>query len=143
MEVPNQFIAGQAIYSYKLYLKNKIFLAGIVLKPTALASLFQLPTYEYTEERVNLKSVFKSSVIDDLANAIQSAADGNERVKLLEGFVLEQYYQHHPQLDFIDNAANSIVEKNGMIHITDLMKEVFMSRRNFERNFFKKGWIKP
>jgi methylphosphotriester-DNA--protein-cysteine methyltransferase len=30
-----------------------------------------------------------------------------------------------------------------MIHISDLLKEVFMSRRNFERKFFKKVGLSP
>ncbi len=143
LQVPHQFISGQSIYSYKLFLKGNISIAGIVLKPTALASLFQLPTYEYTEERIALNSVFKSSVGDALAQAIQLAADGNDKVKLLEEFVLYYHHQNKPTQDNIDFAANTIIEKNGMIHIPNLMKEVFMSRRNFERRFFKKVGLSP
>ncbi len=143
LQVPSQFISGQSIYSYKLFLKGNISLAGIVLKPTALASLFQLPAFEYTEERIALESVFKSSVINHLADAIQPATDGNEKGKLLEGFVLQYYLQNKPKQDSIDYAANTIIEKNGMIHISDILKDVFMSRRNFERRFFKKVGLSP
>ncbi len=30
-----------------------------------------------------------------------------------------------------------------MVHVADIMKEVFMSRRNFERRFFKKVGLSP
>jgi AraC-like DNA-binding protein len=143
LQVPDQFIAGQSLSSYKLFLNGNICLTGIVLKPTALASLFQLPAYEYTEERIALKSVFKSSAINPLATHIKLATDGNEKVKLLEEFVLKHYHYNKPKQDSIDYAANTILDKNGMIHINDLLKDVFMSRRNFERRFFKKVGLSP
>jgi len=61
----------------------------------------------------------------------------------LEEFVLRYYNNNKPKPDYIDHAANLIVEKNGMVNIADIMKDVFMSRRSFERNFFKKVGLSP
>ena len=144
LKAPKQFISGQAIYSYKLFLNGNISIAGIVFKPAALASLFNLPTFEYTEERISLCHVFEKQLIISIANKIETTVDINERVKLLEDFVLSFYNRNNkPKPDYIDYAANLIVEKNGMMHISDLLKEVFMSRRNFERKFFKKVGLSP
>ena len=141
--VPKQFISGQSIYSYKLFLNGEISVTGIVFKPAALATLFDLPTYAYTEERISLFSIFKRSLIDTFIEKIQDAAMPNDKVKLLEEFVLIFYYQKKPKPDYIDNAVNVIIEKNGMINISSLLKDVFMSRRNFERRFFKKVGLSP
>ena len=141
--VPKQFIAGQSIYSYKLFLNGIISIAGIVFKPAALATLFSLPAYVYTEERFPLHNVFKRSLTDAFAEKIEHANTENERVKLLEDFVMTFYNKDKPVPDHIDHAANLIVEKNGMIHISELLKEVYMSRRNFERRFFKKVGLSP
>ncbi|MGI8637851.1 MAG: DUF6597 domain-containing transcriptional factor, partial [Segetibacter sp.] len=143
LAVPKQFVAGQAIYNYKLFIKGKISSAGIVLKPAALSSLFQLPVFEYTEERIPLDKIFTSAFITPFIQKIQQATDGNEKVKMLEEFVLRHYNQHCPEPDIIDFAANLIVEKNGMIQISDILKDVFMSRRNFERRFLKKVGLSP
>ncbi len=143
LAVPAQFIAGQAIYSYKLFLNGIIDIAGIVFKPTGLASLFDLPTFEYTEERIALASVFKKSSVDELVDKIRNSADENEKIKLLEGFLLEQFHDKKPEADVIDTAANLIVEKNGMVDVSRIMKDVYMSRRNFERRFFKKVGLSP
>lgn len=59
-----------------------ISIAGIVFKPTALASIFNLPTYEYTEERIALNTVFKNSFLDSFINKIEDEADANQQVKL-------------------------------------------------------------
>jgi len=141
--VPKHFIAGQSIYSYKLFLNGIISLAGIVFKPAALATLFDLPTYPYTEERIPLYNIFKRSSTDAFAEKIEHANTENERVKLLEDFVMMFYNKDKTVPDYIDRAANIMVEKNGMIHISELLKEVYMSRRNFERRFFKKVGLSP
>ena len=83
LQVPQQFVSGQSIYSYKLFLNGKISIAGIVLKPAALATLFELPTYEYTEERVDLKKVFAAHFIDHYTDSITKATEITESVKLL------------------------------------------------------------
>lgn len=143
LAVPKQFIAGQSIYSYKLFLNGDISIAGIVLKPTALASIFNLPTYEYTEERIPLNNIFKKSFIDTYAEKIRCEKDANEKVKLLEEFMLIHYNETKCEIDYIDYAANLIGEKNGMVNVTHILKEVFMSRRNFERKFFRKVGLSP
>ena len=62
---------------------------------------------------------------------------------MLESFVFDAYNKQKPQPDYIDNAANLIIEKNGMVDVGEIMENVFMSRRNFERKFFKKVGLSP
>jgi AraC-like DNA-binding protein len=141
--VPKDFVAGQSIYSYKLFLNGNISAAGIVFKPAALATLFDLPTFEYTEARVDLRTVFDHKLIDELSFNIEKEANPEGKVKLLETFVFSFYNKTKPEPDYIDHAANLIVEKNGLLNVADLMKDVYMSRRNFERKFFKKVGLSP
>ena len=143
LAVPLQFISGQSIYSYKLFLSGTIGTAGIVFKPAALATLFDLPMYDYTEERVDLYKVFKKEVIDKYASAIKNATDAKQRVQWLEQFVLHEYQLRKPEPDYIDQAASLIVEKYGMLQVNDLLQNSFMSRRTFERKFFQKVGLSP
>ena len=143
LKVPRQFVAGQSIYSYSLCFDGVINLCGIVFKPAALATLFDLPTYEYTEERIPLESIFRKNSVDDLAAQLAAAPEAITKVKLLESFVFDAYNIQKPQPDYIDNAANLIIEKNGMVDVGEIMENVFMSRRNFERKFFKKVGLSP
>jgi AraC-like DNA-binding protein len=143
LNAPRQFISGQSIYSYSLFFDGIINLCGIVLKPTALASVFNLPTYEYTEERIPLDTVFPGTIINKLAISICKEENINEKIKLLENFLLKFFNKNKPAPDYIDKAANFIIEKNGMVDVSEMMKHVFMSRRNFERKFFKKVGLSP
>jgi len=142
LAVPMQFISGQSIYSYKLFLEGEIGVAGIVFKPAALATIFHLPIYEYTEERIDLYKVFKKSIIDKYANEIKISSE-EQKVHLLEEFLMQQYRIQKPEPDYIDQAANFIVEHNGLLQVSDLLKDSCMSRRSFERKFFHKVGLSP
>ncbi|HLA52328.1 MAG TPA: helix-turn-helix domain-containing protein [Flavitalea sp.] len=143
LAVPLNFVSGQSIYSYKLFLHGRLSLAGIVFHPAALASFFDLPTYLYTEERVPLGTIFPGNQIGELAKKLAGCVEPNEKVKLLEDFLLGHYKILQPVPDKIDEAVNLIVEKNGMLDVSEIMKNSFMSRRNFERKFFKKVGLSP
>jgi len=143
LAVPMAFVAGQSIYSYKLFLNGNISIAGIVFKPAGLATLFELPVYEYTEERIDLNRIFFPTVIRDLHERLLHEKEPLQKAKLLEEFVLRHFEKNNIHPDHIDHAANLIVETNGMLHVNDLLKDIFMSRRNFERRFFKKVGLSP
>jgi AraC-like DNA-binding protein len=142
LDVPSQFLSGQNIYSYKLFLENRIGMAGIVFKPAALATIFDLPIYEYTEERIDLYKVFRKEVIDHYASKIRESEE-EEKVKWLEDFIMAEFSIRRPKPDYIDYAANFIVEHNGMVQVGDLLKDSCMSRRTFERKFFQKVGLSP
>jgi AraC-like DNA-binding protein len=141
--VPRQFIAGQSIYSYKLYLSGRVGLAGIVLKPTALATLYNLPAFEFTEERTDLLKFFEASFIQPYIKKINRTNGIEEKVKVLEALVLHQLHTRQPETDFIDEAAGKIIEARGLLHMSELIKNSYMSRRTFERKFFQKVGLSP
>jgi AraC-like DNA-binding protein len=143
LEVPKEFVAGQAIYSYKLFLNGNISIAGIVFRPSGLATLFNLPVYQYTEERIDLKKVFMPFIVEKYAAEIAGVTDATAKAKLLENFVLQFYEANKPEPDYIDEAANKIVDSYGLLNVNELMENIYMSRRNFERRFFKKVGLSP
>lgn len=143
LAVPGAFIAGQSIYSYKLFLQGRIAVAGVVFRPAGLSSLFDLPVYEYTEERIDMTSVFSKRMVIALLDKLSKEKEIKQKAIALEEFVMIQYRSQKPLPDAIDSAANLIVEKNGMLHVNELMENVYMSRRSFERRFFKKVGLSP
>lgn len=143
LPVPAEFVSGQSIYSYKLFLTGNIAIAGIVFKPAGLATLYNWPMHEFTEERIELKTLFPAKLISEYASAIAEAKDANQKAHLLEAFVLRQFEMKKPVPDYIDQAASLIIEKNGMLQVNELVETIYMSRRNFERRFLKKVGLSP
>jgi methylphosphotriester-DNA--protein-cysteine methyltransferase len=143
LEVPKEFAAGQAIYSYKLFLDGNIAIAGIVFRPAGLATLFNMPVYQYTEERIDLRKILMPFVVEKYAASLAASTEPLQKARLLEDFVLKFYEANKPEPDYIDEAANKIVDSHGLLNVNELMENIYMSRRNFERRFFKKVGLSP
>lgn len=141
--VPSQFVSGQSIYSYKLSLTGIIGIAGIVFKPAALSSFWGLDSFEFTEERIDLFKVLPQDYLKKYIEQVRKADSIKDKVQLMEECLLHHYKIYKPEPDYIDIAANAIVEKNGMLHVHELLKESCMSRRSFERKFFQKVGLSP
>ncbi|GAA4467547.1 AraC family transcriptional regulator [Nibrella saemangeumensis] len=137
LEVPAAFITGQATHSYQLTLHDSIHMVGIVFKPTGLSNLFGLPMYEFSDERFDLLAVLGEKV-QGLYDRIGEAPDMATRVTLLEQFLLYRLSLLKNPLNRTDYAANLIVEKRGVININELIGDLYICRRQFERQFLHK-----
>jgi AraC-like DNA-binding protein len=143
LQVPQNFIAGQNIYAYTLTLPGIIGLAGIVFRPAAIATMFGLAMYEFVEERVELGKIFPPAVIDRYTSDFQSASTLDGKAALLEQFVLENTDTSRMTPDYIDIAANQIIDLKGQVKLNELIQNSFTTRRTFERNFFQKVGLSP
>ncbi|GAC1589764.1 MAG: AraC family transcriptional regulator [Ginsengibacter sp.] len=143
IQVPQQFIVGQQTYSYKLHFWGKIGMAGIVFKPTGIASLMNISMYALTRERVDLKLFIEDEKLTEVINHLVCSQSPYDKYKVLEAFILGYYQQNKPEYDLIDQAANLIIEKKGKVDINDLSKKCFVSRRQFERKFLIKVGLSP
>jgi len=141
--VPQSFIAGQATRSYKLNLSGKIGMVGIVFRPTAMSTLFNLPIAELTDERIGMNDILKGSEIKDLQDKIVEAANNQERISLLMQFITIRLMKNESRFDRIDFVANKIVDAKGIINVGDFSNDLFMCRRQFERKFFQKVGLSP
>lgn len=139
---PPVFLTGQATQNYTLELSGYINMVGIVFKPAGISSLFGLPMYEFTDER--------TSLIDVLGRPVQTVyeqlADANnptEQVQLMNQFLSRQLLSKGNTFDRTDYAANLIVEQKGIVAISSLMDDLYVCRRQFERQFLQKVGVSP
>ncbi len=140
--VPKAFITGQATKSYQLQLSGKIGMVGIVFRPAALNTLFGLPMYEFSDERICLMDVLGKD-LEMWQNKIEEASSLNKRIALLVQFLNHRFLRKNIELDRTDYAANLIVEQRGVVNINVLMSELYVCRRQFERKFLQKVGVSP
>ncbi|GAB3714942.1 helix-turn-helix domain-containing protein [Spirosoma flavus] len=139
---PPTFLTGQATHQYKLELTGRIGMVGIVFKPAGIASLFGLPMYEFSDERVNLYDLL-GAPIRHLYAQILEATNPLARVRLLEQFLNRQLLKVDNPFDRIDYTANLIVTQKGLVNVGGLMDELYVCRRQFERQFLQKVGVSP
>lgn len=143
IQSPRNFVAGQSIYSYKLFLSGQVEMIGIVFKPAGLASFFGIQTYELTEERKDLVQVFELGFWDETIRQLNEEMEFEDKIRVLERFLIQFAERKNPEADYVDKAANIICENFGMIRLEDLIADACVSRRTFERHFFQKVGLSP
>jgi AraC-like DNA-binding protein len=139
---PSAFLTGQATQSYNLRLQGRVGMVGIVFKPAGLSSLFGIPMYEFTDERINLTDVLGGSV-QNLHEQILEADSPDDRIRLLNQFLTRQLLRKGNVLDRTDYAANLIVDRKGIVNVGELMTDLYVCRRQFERQFLQKVGVSP
>ena len=136
--VPVAFLTGQATRQYELELSGRIGMVGIMFRPAGLSTLFGLPMYEFTDERIALNDVLGSS-LNDLHEQLCESRTTTGRIALLEQFLNRQLLRRGDHFDRTDYAANLIVDKRGVLTVHELMDDLYVSRRQFERQFLQKS----
>ena len=140
--VPAAFVSGQATKSYQLQIAGKIGMIGVVFKPAALYTLFGIPMYEMSDERIDLTDLLGNEGTVLYARILEEP-DILTRIGLLESFLTRKVLQCKTGFDRTDFVSNLILEKNGVISITELMDELYVCQRQFQRHFLKKVGLSP
>jgi AraC-like DNA-binding protein len=139
---PATFVSGQATRSYKLQLTGRIGMIGVVLRPSALFTLFGIPMYEMSDERIDLGDVMGMEA-KLLYEQILETTALTYRIDIIERFLLRRISQSGSAFDRTDYVANLIMEKKGVLPIRDLMEELYVCQRQFQRHFLKKVGVSP
>jgi AraC-like DNA-binding protein len=143
ISVPQAFLTGQATTSYRLSVFGTIGMVGIVFRPAGMHTLFNLPLGELTDERLNITEILRGSDIRELQDKIMEAHNTAERIGLLTQFLNIQLMKNEHRFDAVDFTANQIVDAKGLVNVSDMMSDLFMCRRQFERKFFQKVGLSP
>ena len=104
------FLSGQYTKSYQLQIKGKIGMIGIVFRPAAINTIFGLPMYEFSNIRMNLYDVLGKE-IDQIQNRIAEAKTYQERIDILDNYLLIKALKSDKKPDRTDYTANLIVQK--------------------------------
>lgn len=121
--VPSSFVTGQATKKYQLSLSGNLGMIGIVFKPSALFTLLGIPMYEFNDERIGLTDILGIDS-DRLLQQIQDSPGTRQRIEILEKFLINLLKKSPRTPEHIDNIANLILHKHGVLSAHDLMKEV-------------------
>ena len=135
--VPAAFLTGQSTKSYRLHLNGSVGMIGVVFKPAAVNTIFGFPMFEFSDERIDLASILGND-IHVLHEQILVADTAEKRVIILDNYLSKKVFQSKRSYDRNDFIANLILEKHGILPIQDLMQELYVCPRQFQRQFLNK-----
>ena len=98
--------------------------------------------YELTDERLCFSTICPDSCAT-LHTEIKKVSGKQERIKILEDYMLGILKETSYGTKEIIESANEIFESKGQTNITELLNTVPMSRRSFERKFLEEVGISP
>ncbi|WKN42434.1 helix-turn-helix domain-containing protein [Tunicatimonas pelagia] len=141
--VPSCFLTGISLSNYILRFSGTVGCCGILLWGTAFQNLLPTPpAEELLDRRVDLR-VLLGNKADEVTEQIKAASGDQERIMVLEQFMLD-LLEKSPNADTpIDHAVDSILRKRGMLSMDELANEVCMSPRQLRRKFKTKVGIGP
>lgn len=141
-KVPTTFYSGQNTCNYQLSLSNTIGMFGIVLQPSAFATLFRVSVKETADQRIPLEDILGLEG-KQLAQRILEANSTAERVQYIESFLLQKLWLSKLHITKAEEAARLIDNRNGIVTVQEIMDEIGSSRRPLERKFVEKVGVSP
>jgi AraC-like DNA-binding protein len=112
----------------------------VVLKPHALNSLFGLNATALTNNGVVELNQFSAG---DLNDQLLEANNAQERVTLLTDFLVVKLKQAKPRDTLVEESLRLIHKTPGSITVKQLLEQLNISERHFERRFSQAVGISP
>jgi AraC-like DNA-binding protein len=140
---PRAVVVGQQTKNYKLKFLGNIQQIGLVLKPTAITTLFSYFLKDLVDKRVALETVIGEKASGLLCERLNNEIRTEYRLALLHSFLLEAMDNYEQRINVADLAADIILKSKGTVTIEQLLSQLCISRRHLERKFTEKVGLTP
>src|SRR5882757_7454394 len=114
----------------------------ILFKEAGATAFFKEPLHELFEESVSLDNFITQQKASIIEEQLGEAKNNNERVAIIEAFLLSKLYNHNAD-KLIINAIQKIHSKNGIVRIKELTDTFYISQDAFEKRFRKTVGTSP
>lgn len=141
MPVPGAFVSGQFTSNYKLHLTGNILTIGAVLRPSAVHNFFGVRMSQLVNTRapVEILGIDPSVLLEKIASNTRA----EDRVAVLDEFLLGKLPEAKKRLTIIDEAIDYIDQCNGCTTVDAVATHLRISRRYLEKKFLEKVGISP
>lgn len=104
-------------------------------KPGGLSMFTPYPIHEFQDANIDLEHIFQPRLVSGMEQRLREAADADERVHIVQAFLLSVYRQNKQREALIIEAARRIQLLKGNLSIERLASEYFVGKRTLERQF--------
>lgn len=137
---PTLFLHGAGIESSVMNFGDGCYtVIQVIFKPHAVRTLFGINALSLKDCAVELNELSNQNLNEQLLNA----RSDQERIALLENFLVANLEQSQPRDELVEESLHLIHKNAGMINIKTLLKHLDISERQFERRFSETVGISP
>lgn len=126
--------AGQITERIVLRSTGEVGMVAVRFKPGGSSRFFRFPHHELVDQIVDFHDIFGKEIAT-IQEQILNAATADERMHIIERFLVLQMMHHDSDDQLIRQACRYIEQSGGEYTVGDLVKLIGLSERQFERRF--------
>ena len=140
---PNSMVMGQRTKSYYIEPLGNVNSFAICFYPYGFANFICTPLENLVDVETPIENLFGEILAKELEQNISQAANTQERIEIIELFLLEQLKQVKTIENLVKTTVDTLLDTNGSPSINQILKGDLSKRRQLERNFKKQIGISP
>ena len=127
---------------YEVHFKGEVQAFGIRFKPEGLYPILGVPAAEAIDGFMDME-VLTGNDFKEYCNKLRAVSLPAERIALTEAFLQKRLEGSTPELYYLNQAAEMIRRRKGLISIEELAGKAYISPRQLEREFNQKIGVTP
>ncbi len=140
---PNAMIMGQRTESYYIEPLGDVDSFAICFYPYGFANFVSTSLEKLVNTETPIENLFGEILAKKLEQKIFQATSTQERIEIIEAFLLDRLNQNTTIENLVKTTVNSLLATNGSSSINKILKNDLSKRRKLERDFRKQIGISP
>lgn len=140
---PRAMVLGQTIEPFYIEPTGYVNTFAIRFYPYGFANFVSVPIKNLVNKETPIEQLFNEKIAKKLEQEIIQAADVHERIKIIEGFLMNKLSEQSTVDNIVRTTIDALLSTKGNASINTILKEDLSKRRQLERNFVKQIGISP
>lgn len=139
---PDYTLIGLYTNPYEVQFTDRVHVFGIRFKPEGFYNIFGIPASEFGERFEDMEDL-TGGEFKYFCEELRDSINLSRKLILAEKYLLGNLEKKKITVDYVNRAAEIIRQRKGFIRMEELSAEVFISKRQLERQFKLKVGVSP
>ncbi|MBU2905825.1 helix-turn-helix domain-containing protein [Arenibacter algicola] len=140
---PRAMVLGQTIEPFYIEPTGFVKTFAVRFYPYGFANFVSEPISKLANKETPINQLFVLENADELEQKIINANNTEERISIIEKFLLDKLNDEKTINKIVINTVDSLLLSNGSASINSILKDDLSKRRQLERNFKRQIGISP
>lgn len=140
---PRAMILGQTIKPFYIQPVGEVKTFAVRFYPYGFANFIETDIKDLLNKETHINLLFEKEEARELSIGIGQASNTEERIAVVENFLLERMSQSTTIDKIVTSTVDDIIQSNGSLAVHELVKMHQSNRRQLERKFSKQVGLSP
>lgn len=140
---PRAFVLGQTLEPFYVEPTGQVTSFSVSFYPYGFSNFATIPIKSLANKETPIAHIFGDTIAHNLEHQIITAKDTQERIGIVEKFLLERLHQSYTVDTIVTNTVAALMATDGNTSISNILKKEPSKRRQLERKFAAQVGISP